>query len=254
MQPEPVSSRFEILLPILLQAEIKDILNLSLVFTDLFDEATWSLLCKFLFGASWDYYSFLPEKNQRKKFVEIARRKCFLPVGCPYSQLYLAIFNNRKDIVEQCCRQHPKQASKLVLSSFSFDRLYFNRPLYNFAQEILFGRTFQRLKFLEEKRELTTIVPEYWEEKYSLMTEDFCFGGMESSHALVHDLLHMHVLHKEEQGENITLREDNVEFWLNNYSRSQKKAFISHMIDFAQKKDLPHKSKTFSVISILVIT
>nr|WIL02818.1 hypothetical protein Cbor_292 [Cedratvirus borely] len=243
LRSEPVSPRSEIIMPVLLKMETKDIFNLSLVYPELFDEATWSLLCKSLFGASWDYYSFLPEKNQRRKFVEIARRKCFLPVSCPRSQLYLALFNNRKDIIEQCCLQHPKQAGKVVLSSFSFDRLYFNRPLYNFAQEILFGGTFQRLKLLEQKRDLPSLVPEYWEEKYSLATEDFCYGSMDNSHARVHDLLHMYILYKEEGGENIVLREDNVEFWLNMYSRSQKKAIISRMIDFAQKKDLPCKSE-----------
>lgn len=225
----------ELLVPILLKMEAKPILRMSLALPELFDENMWRMLTREVLEADWDHYSFLPFSS-RRRFVEIAQRKCLLSVDCSTRQVYLAIFNNRRDILEKCCRENPDETKAILDASLSFERLYFNRPLYNFIQERLFGGTFERLQLLERKINLT-LDPRYWEERYNVSSEKMCVGSMDSSHIRMYDLLQMYVLHTEQE-DDIALREDNIQFWLNIYSRSQKKAMISSMIDFTNKGKL----------------
>lgn len=227
--------RCELLVPILLQSQVKLILKISLVYPELFDESMWRMLTREVLGADWDYYSFLPFFSGRR-FAEIARRKCLLSVVCPTRQVYLAIFNGRRDILERCCREHPQESKTVFESSLSFDRLYFNRPLYNFIQERLFGRTLERLQLLERKI-ILTLESSYWEENYYTWTDRLCTAIMDTSYIRMYDLLQMHLLHTEQE-DKISLREDNIQFWLTMYSRTQKKAMISSMIDFAKRENL----------------
>ncbi|SHO33339.1 Hypothetical protein BQ3484_271 [Cedratvirus A11] len=236
--------RREIIVPILLEMEIKDILRMSLLEPDLFDESMWRRLCKSLFNTSWDYYSFLLQTG-RKRFVEIAQRKCFLPVDCPLRQIYLAIFNQRKDILKKCCKEHPKLAKKIWLHSSTRTRIYFNRDMYNFIYQCLGAEPPYRERLIAEhqsglytnlallearidKGDGTKNLQERFNQKTGLGI--YRTGVMDCNCLLLCDSLQMCVLYGDQDGL-VVMNDDNIEFWLNLYSRSQKKDVIERLIE-----------------------
>nr|WIL03593.1 hypothetical protein Cplu_291 [Cedratvirus plubellavi] len=239
LRSEPVSPSSEVMVLILLEMEIKDILRMSLVLPELFDENTWSLLCRNTLATSWDHYSFLP-LSQRRKFVEIARRKCLLPAICPFSQVRWAIFNKRTDILERVAKEHFSETSTVYRSSLEEYRVYFNRPMYNFVQQCLYGRVYYRDRLIGEyKSPSPRPFSSYtWQERFTMMRQEEGLEITPFEYLSTYDELHMHILHGE-QDDDITLDGDNIELWLSLYSKSQKKAIISRMIDFVEKDNLP---------------
>ncbi|SPN79388.1 Hypothetical protein ZAZAV_299 [Cedratvirus Zaza IHUMI] len=241
MQSEPVPPSSEVMVLILLEMEIKDILRMSLVLPELFDENTWSLLCRNTLATSWDHYSFLP-LSQRRKFVEIARRKCLLPTICPFSQVRWAIFNKRADILERVAKEHFSETSTVYRSSLEEYRVYFNRPMYNFVQQCLYGKAYFRDRLIliaecdvSNPRPFSSYT---WQERFAMMRQEEGLEITPFEYLSTYDELHMYILHGE-QDDDITLDGDNIELWLSLYSKSQKKAIISRMIDFAEKDNLP---------------
>nr|WIL03320.1 hypothetical protein Cbor_298 [Cedratvirus borely] len=133
---EPVSPRSEILIPIIREMEVRDILKVSLVYPELFDESMWRMLCKHSLCSDWNYYSFLSQVD-RKRFAQIAIRKSFLPASTVMGQIQFAILNQRKDLVESLCNAYPQEVKK-VCQDLSFEEnIYFNRLMVNFAYSCL---------------------------------------------------------------------------------------------------------------------
>nr|WIL03321.1 hypothetical protein Cbor_293 [Cedratvirus borely] len=255
--------RREIIVPILLEMEIKDILRMSLLEPDLFDESTWRMLCKSLFNTSWDHYSFLLQTG-RKRFVEIAKRKCFLPVDCPLRQIYLAIFNQRKDILERCSKEHPKLTEKICLHSSTRTRIYFNRDMYNFLYQCLgkepsyreqqvgqhqnnFHTSLALLEMMVGKGDGTKSLLERFNQKMGLGI--YRTGVMDDDYIRLYDDLQMCVLYGN-QDDLVVVDDDNIEFWLTLYSRSQKRDIIERLIEQANKNNLPLMNRE-SILSLL---
>nr|WIL04191.1 hypothetical protein Clen_261 [Cedratvirus lena] len=111
----------------------KNILRISLVYPDLFDEIMWKMLC-----TDWEYYSYLPFST-RKRFAEIAARKSLLFPSwySPEHKFVFVILNQRKDLIQEFCEKKPKSA-KAVCGGLSHEgNIYFNRPMINFAYSLL---------------------------------------------------------------------------------------------------------------------
>lgn len=123
----------EILPTIIQEMEIEDILRISLVYPELFEESMWRRLCGDVLGCDWDYYSFLPEMSKRRKFAKIAVRKSFLPAPTPEGKVCFAILNQRRDLLKVLCRKYPGEARKVCRAMSQEGNIYFNRPLVNFA-------------------------------------------------------------------------------------------------------------------------
>ncbi|SPN79394.1 Hypothetical protein ZAZAV_302 [Cedratvirus Zaza IHUMI] len=135
---EPVSPRSEILVPIIKNMQVRDILRMSLLYSDLFDESTWRMLSKEVLHADWEYYSYLPFST-RKRFVEIAARKSlfFPPWYSVKQKLVFAILNQEKDLLRDLCKRHAPIVKSVCDSLSSEGNIYFNRPMINFAYQQL---------------------------------------------------------------------------------------------------------------------
>ncbi|SHO33340.1 Hypothetical protein BQ3484_272 [Cedratvirus A11] len=132
MQPEPISPRSEILMTIIEQMGIKDILWMSLVYPELFEESTWKKLTKHHLASDWEHYSFLSD-NPRKRFVQIAIRKSLLRAPSITTQVWFALLNQRKDLIEILCKEYPQETRKVCLGLTREENIYFNRPMVNSA-------------------------------------------------------------------------------------------------------------------------
>nr|WIL04808.1 hypothetical protein Cduv_328 [Cedratvirus duvanny] len=129
----------EILVAIIKEMEIKDILRMSLVFSELFDEGMWRMLTKYLFFSDWDYYSFLEKAtfSPRKRFAQIVIRKSFLPASTVTSQVWFALLNQRKDLIQVLCKEQRNITAKICWSLSYGEHIYFNRYMVNYALSIL---------------------------------------------------------------------------------------------------------------------
>ncbi|SHO33345.1 Hypothetical protein BQ3484_277 [Cedratvirus A11] len=118
--------------------QVGDILRMSLIHTDLFDDSMWRMLCKEVLQTNWEHYSYLPFST-RKRFVEIAARKSLLfpPWYSPECKVLFAILNQRRDLIQEFCEKKPKSV-KAVCDGLSHEgNIYFNRPMVNFAYSLL---------------------------------------------------------------------------------------------------------------------
>ncbi|SHO33344.1 Hypothetical protein BQ3484_276 [Cedratvirus A11] len=180
MQPEPISPRSEpvlpkseILIPILKEMQPKDILRMSLLEPNLFDTCMWKLLSSYSLGADWEYYSYLAQAD-RKRFAQIAIRKGLLRAGSLRQQVWFAILNQRKDILEGLCTEHASLVKGVCDDLSREDNIYFNRSMVNFA--------YQRLGYVVSDRE--KIIAN--------------FGSAEKTSLGDMDYIRMHVLNKDD--------------------------------------------------------
>ncbi|SPN79570.1 Hypothetical protein BRZCDTV_420 [Brazilian cedratvirus IHUMI] len=111
--------------------DVKSILNMSLLEPNLFDESIWRMLCP-----DWDYYSFL-SFSARRKFAEIAVRKGLLRAKSVKKQIWFALLNQRKDLLEDLCRERAFSVKMVCDSLSQEENIYFNRSMINFAYQTL---------------------------------------------------------------------------------------------------------------------
>jgi hypothetical protein len=131
-RPEPVLPRPEILVTIITRMKIKDILRMSLAFSELFDESMWKMLTKHRLSSDWDYYSFLLPCF-RKRFAEIAIRKSLLRAPTATAQVWFALLNKRRNLIQSLRKKHPVEMRKVCMNLSHEENIYFNRPAVNFA-------------------------------------------------------------------------------------------------------------------------
>nr|WIL04192.1 hypothetical protein Clen_262 [Cedratvirus lena] len=212
----------EILVAIIKEMQPKDILRMSLLEPNLFDERMWKML-----SSNWEYYSFLSSKG-RRKFAEIAIRKSLLKAPTLRSQIWFAILNQKRNLIQDLCREFDN--IKLVKSVCdvlsSEENIYFNRPMINFV--------YQQLGYVVSDRE--KIIANF------SSTEKTCLSDV--------DYVRMHILNKDdsvysdwvERGGIVTndpkghfvdafLKEDNKEAWFFIYSITQEKEILEKIFD-----------------------
>nr|WIL04807.1 hypothetical protein Cduv_327 [Cedratvirus duvanny] len=245
----------EILVAIIKEMQLRDILRMSLVLPELFDKGIWMMLCTKRLSATWDDYYFLFPDNPRKRFIEIAQRKCFLRTTSPFRQIHFAILNKRKDILEECCKQDPDVAKSILVLFSSRVCIYFNLSMHRFIYRCLSEEPRERKNIIDDLQGEFSVSKEI--KRVSSMqifredgecnllqrftyTIDYEKNVMSIPYGIypkLYDRLHMHVLYGADD-EDVVFDKDNIEFWLVLYSKSQKKEIIQSLIEQATEQDL----------------
>lgn len=217
----------ELITPILVQAEIKDILKLSLALPELFDENMWRMLTREVLGSDWNHYSFLEEviSSPRKRFAEIARRKSLLPASTTEAQIWFALFNQRKDLIEKLCREHAQQVRRVCLALCREEHMYFNRPMVNF--------TLTRLGHMLTDREQT--IANFGVDKGSLcLTDQVRMFSLLGDDTIYHDWVRRGNFETNDAKSFFVeelLKEDNKEMWFHTYSLTREETILARMIE-----------------------
>ncbi|SOB74135.1 hypothetical protein BQ9231_00252 [Cedratvirus lausannensis] len=248
----------ELLEVIISHMQPREVLKISLLFPDLFNEGMWRSLVK-----DWDHYSFLPYHN-RRKYAEIAYRTCLLTgsyIRCsvapssrsyirtisnfysPRQQALFAIHKQRKDILGQLVSDHPRLLGRLYYNSLEEDKIFFNRPMFNYLASL-----FEK-EISERERSIAKVEP-----------------GADRSVQYMVDYIQTCIIHnnqdfyrlqagkysvREDEAklcfvQNVCLKED-VEFWFAIYSKSQEKEILEKFLQEVKKDDL----SIFGVRSVL---
>ncbi|QIN54455.1 hypothetical protein [Cedratvirus kamchatka] len=226
----------ELLVVVIQSMQPREVLKMSLLFPDLFTEGMWRSLIP-----QWDYYSFLPY-SARRKYAETAYRICLLSctssrANAHYSvkqQALFAIHKQRKDILQCLVNNHSSELTKLYYQSLTEDRIYFNRPMFNYLASLLKLEVTNRENFIGN--------PDF--------THNY---SMENAT----DYIQMSVLHNNQDlyfrwaDKNSVPKDDKVksrfietlfpkdaEFWFMIYSRSQEKEILEKLLQESKDKDL----------------
>jgi hypothetical protein len=253
----------ELLQVILTHIQPREVLKMSLLFPDLFTEGMWRSLVK-----EWDHYAFLSEKvtfSPRKKYAEIAYRTCLLsrcrvrrsgtPSSCsqirsfskyygPEQQALFAIHRKRKDIIQQLASEYPSVLVSLYYKSMEEEKIYFNRPMFNYLASLLGIKVSERENFIAdpEPREEYSIEQSSDHINVSVIQEDenlYSRWAKNFSQEQKGDLKMRFV-------KEVCLGVDS-EFWFSIYSKSQEKEILEKLIQESNESDL----SIFGVRSIL---
>lgn len=249
----------ELLVVIIQSMQPREVLNMSLLFPDLFTEGMWRSLT-----VKWDHYSYLPF-SPRKRYAEIAYRTCLITgsyvrqrrkgTSCTliastssyYSirqQGLFAIHNKRKDILERLASQHPAEMHILYEESLQEDKLHCNRRMFNHLATLLDIKLTERQKFLAEPKLRADSRPE-----------------QVSDHLQVSVLYNPKGLYSRwlqgvstEPGEDLTSRfikdlciHGDTPFWFMVYSRSQEVDVLERFVE----NSTPDNLETFHALTIL---
>ncbi|SOB74220.1 hypothetical protein BQ9231_00337 [Cedratvirus lausannensis] len=232
----------QVLISILKEMEIKDILRISLVHAGLFDESMWRMLCRETLQTNWDDYYFLFPHNPRIRFAQIAQRKCFLPVSSPLRQMYFAVLNKRKDILERCCKEYPNIARDVLLLGLSRPCIYFNCDMHNFLYQCLDKEPTERAKIIADgsvnfNLDLLETIESNPDRNLLERLMLSIYYETDKRYACLYDAAQMFTLH-ENQDDKVVINKDNIEFWLDVYSISQKRDVIERLIKHIEKDDI----------------
>ncbi|SPN79572.1 Hypothetical protein BRZCDTV_421 [Brazilian cedratvirus IHUMI] len=226
----------ELLVPILLKMEVKPILNLSLALPELFDENTWRMLCKSKLSSDWDHYSFL-SLTDRKRFAQIAIRKSLLKAPTVEAQIWFALLNQRKDLIEVLCREHAQKVRRVCLALCREEHMYFNRPMINF--------TLTRLGHMLTDREQT--IANFGVDKGSLWLADqvrmFSLLGQDA----IYDDWARRSNFETNDAKSLfvekLLEEDSKEMWFLIYSLTREETILARMIEKINGSEMAPSTK-----------
>ncbi|SOB74221.1 hypothetical protein BQ9231_00338 [Cedratvirus lausannensis] len=217
---EPISPRSEVLVTIIEQMGIKDILRISLVYPELFEESMWKKLTKYHLASDWEHYSFLSD-NPREKFAQIAIRKSLLKAPSITAQVWFALLNQRKDLIEILCKEHPVETRKVCLGLAREENIYFNRPMVNFA--------FSILGYIPTDREEDIANFKPREESYLNLTDDIRMTSLARN---------VHPVYSED-----FLQENSNDLCFFIYSATQERNLLEKLLDRVSTEEIAPASK-----------